>query len=329
MDTLPIKFPHIAEEIFRYLDHQSLENCYHVCQSWKKILDNVKFIWTGLTNGHPGWVELFNATSFEIISVLEDPFLELELEEGLDIDFWLPKEKQINSGIEIHPIFCAVHLDNPDIFKTLTILYPKFQELVIKSHKYTPMPLFHFAAKEGKLEIVKFFINLAAKENVNPKDCNGTTPLHEASSHGHFEIVKILLENIKGEKNPANDKGDTPLHMAPGGGNVEIVQILLDNIEGDKNPGDQNGWTPLHEASLNGEFEIVELILENMDGGKNPKDCFDITPLHMASKFNHFEIVKLLLDNIKGEKNPVDHNGETPLNLACDQETKNLIQSYL
>ena len=50
-------------------------------------------------------------------------------------------------------------------------------------------------------------------DNKNPSDNTGTTPLHEASSNGHFDICRLIIENTD-KKNPSNSKGETPLDMA-------------------------------------------------------------------------------------------------------------------
>ena len=295
METLPVAFPHIAEEIFRYLDHKSLENCHKVCQSWNKILEKVKFIWTGKTNEHPGWIKLFNTMSFETISALEEPFW------AICADFRKPK---------IHPIFCAVLVENIEIFKTLMILYPHFQELFLEHDTYSifefcydRMSPFHFASKYGKLKIVELLLKAPPK---------------------------LAYNNMKGDKNPANPYGWTALHVASAFGHFEIVKILLDNINGEKNPADMFSLdTPLHQASIYGYCEIVKILLENIHGDKNPGNEDGNTPLHWAARNGHLEVVKILLDNIEGEKNPANNFGFTPLHQTSNQEIINLIRSYL
>lgn len=66
---------------------------------------------------------------------------------------------------------------------------------------------------------------------VNIRDHAGWTPLHEASNHGHHDIVKVLLErgaaiNDKGGK---SCDGITALHDACVNGCLEVVEVLLDH----------------------------------------------------------------------------------------------------
>lgn len=56
--------------------------------------------------------------------------------------------------------------------------------------------MFHYAAKEGNVEIVKKIIeNMNSGQiqiAVNKQSSNGWTPLMIAAQNGHLEIVKVL-----------------------------------------------------------------------------------------------------------------------------------------
>ena len=64
-----------------------------------------------------------------------------------------------------------------------------------------------FYGKYGKLEEIK---QLIEKIDVNFCDYDKRTPLHLASSEGHSEIVKLLLQN--GAKVKKDRWGNTPIH---------------------------------------------------------------------------------------------------------------------
>ena len=89
-----------------------------------------------------------------------------------------------------------------------------------------------------------------AKE-INPKDCDGETPLHVAAEKGYTEICERILKNIhcKGDgcRNPMDNFGLTPLHLAAENGRVGAYQLILKNVEG-KNPEDKRGKTPIQLA---------------------------------------------------------------------------------
>ena len=67
------------------------------------------------------------------------------------------------------------------------------------------------AIEDGNIEVVKQ--HLAAGTDVNSKDKDGWTPLHEAASEGHKSIVELLI--TKGaDVNAKDDDGETPLDVA-------------------------------------------------------------------------------------------------------------------
>ena len=121
-----------------------------------------------------------------------------------------------------------------------------------------------------------------------------TTPLYEAVSCGHKDVVEILLgagadpNNLARHNNlwPAH-YGIAPLHIAALNGHPDMVQLLLHsgadpNIVNDRH----NGWTPLHYSI---KFAAGEVIEER-----------------------YREVIQLLLD-YGGDPNIEDDNGETPL----------------
>ena len=62
--------------------------------------------------------------------------------------------------------------------------------------------------------------------NLQVKDEDQNTALHKTSSFGHFELVKLLIENGC-EINAANSENDTPLNLAFAKGHQSIVDFLL------------------------------------------------------------------------------------------------------
>ena len=52
--------------------------------------------------------------------------------------------------------------------------------------------------------------------------------LHLAVQNGHFEVCKIIVEQIE-DKDPVDINGDTPLHIAAKNGRFKIYRYLIKN----------------------------------------------------------------------------------------------------
>ena len=102
--------------------------------------------------------------------------------------------------------------------------------------------------------------------NKNPRCVGGLTPLHFAVSKGHFEICKIIIENVD-DKNPGTFREKlTPLHIPAYKGSIEIFKLILANVK-NKNPKNIHG-TPLTIANLKGHLEIAQLITSAMNASE-------------------------------------------------------------
>ena len=69
---------------------------------------------------------------------------------------------------------------------------------------------------------------------MNPGNINGWTPLHDAASNGHFEICKLIMENIQ-DKNPCTTNNYlimkfTPLELARAHGHHQIEDYIISQL---------------------------------------------------------------------------------------------------
>ena len=97
---------------------------------------------------------------------------------------------------------------------------------------------------EPHIEAVKQ--RLAAGADVNEKDNDGWTSLHNAALGGDKEIAELLI--AKGaDVNAKYDDGSTPLHWAADMGHKEIAEILITK-GADVNAKDEDGRTALDWA---------------------------------------------------------------------------------
>lgn len=82
----------------------------------------------------------------------------------------------------------------------------------------------HFCAFWGHIDMTKYLTSVL-KLNVNATDFNGDTPLHDAASHGHEQVCKIL---VAAGANPTqkNREGLDAAAVARKAGYLQIAQIL-------------------------------------------------------------------------------------------------------
>ena len=151
----------------------------------------------------------------------------------------------------------------------------------------------HQAAYDGDIQAVKQ--HLVDGTDVNAKDDDGWTPLQDATTSGHKEIVELLI--TKGaDVNVKTEEGETPLHTAVANDHKEIIELLIDK-GADVNAKTGEGETPLHAAAYKVHKEIAELLIKE-GADVNAVAMDDVfsgqTPLDAANKYNQGAVAVLL-----------------------------------
>jgi hypothetical protein len=113
------------------------------------------------------------------------------------------------------------------------------------------------AARNGNIVLVIASLDLGADVNTR-SESNGYTPLIWASSRGHTEAVRLLLEAGADVDLEAND-GQTALMRAADYGHAEVVELLLKS-GADVNTQNKNGITAMRLATLKGHTQIILLL---------------------------------------------------------------------
>ena len=140
----------------------------------------------------------------------------------------------------------------------------------------------HEAAANDNLDITIMLVQAGAQTNVQCPDI-GTTPLIEAASRGHWQILYALL-HARAHTNLSGPLGCTPLHFACSQHSMHPVLALLQH-SASLNTKNQNGDTPLHVAFwtnntamlLNLRRQISDLVHEccDSDNSDDASACED------------------------------------------------------
>ena len=124
------------------------------------------------------------------------------------------------------------------------------------------------ASSEGHTECVKLLVD--SKADVNAKDKDSTTSLMAASARGHFEVVELILA-AGADVNQQNIDGHTALMFAYNGKNQvetlwERYNLFVDEAISDgesKEDVDDNDTGSIIKDSLNNHTSVVDLLIKN------------------------------------------------------------------
>uniref|UniRef100_A0A8C7MWV7 Ankyrin repeat domain 52 n=1 Tax=Oncorhynchus kisutch TaxID=8019 RepID=A0A8C7MWV7_ONCKI len=151
------------------------------------------------------------------------------------------------------------------------------------------------------------------------RESRGRTPLHLASSCGHMELLRSLLQGAT-STDPLDSlldySGYTPAHWAAYHGHEDCLDVFLDHKPFSIQEG--NPFTPLHCALINGHDGAAELLVETVGTQMvNIRDAKGRTPLHAAAYSESVAGLQLAL--VQGaEVNAVDTTGHSALMVAAN-----------
>ena len=177
--------------------------------------------------------------------------------------------------------------------------------------------------KRGKFQAFKLLYS-HDKQIIHKKYLGGRTLLHsvfehdanKGKSHGHRELLKLLLNIANFDANAQDDKLATPLHYACKG-SIELMEELLKSDKIDVNARDKDGITPLHFVISGCSFSLekTKLLLQqkriDVNATATISGITNRTLLHLAYCTRNNDISEALL-KVKGiDVNAVDGQGMT------------------
>ncbi|XP_064615237.1 tyrosine-protein kinase HTK16-like [Liolophura sinensis] len=164
-----------------------------------------------------------------------------------------------------------------------------------QARKFGHTNILHRAVGEGNVQITQEILNSVNHPDVNKKNADGSTALHDASFYGLSEIVSLLL--AAGANANSRDSGAyTALARAccGGSGRPNSVAVLITQGGADpQEPCPKTGWVPLHEAAMRGHCECVKMLLA-FDAPLMSRTHDGDTPCDIAQKYGKLECASLL-----------------------------------
>ncbi|XP_076315719.1 ankyrin repeat and KH domain-containing protein 1-like [Tachypleus tridentatus] len=151
--------------------------------------------------------------------------------------------------------------------------------------------LLSLACLSGYYELVQLLLMQTSVEDRGLKD---TTPLMEAASAGHVDIVKLLIDH-SADVNAQTNQGNTPLMYACAGGHEEVVKVLLESGASVEDHN-ENGHTPLMEAASAGHVGVSKILVEHGASINTHSNEFKESALTLACYKGHLEMVRFLLE---------------------------------
>jgi len=209
-------------------------------------------------------------------------------------------DQLIGSGIAQHIQALKVRQANNRVLQLLEAAYhddrEKLQKLIsrgvsVNDSDPSKRTSLHIASSEGHLDMVRLLLELGADTTV--KDIHGNTPMNDAVRHKHDDVCTLIRET--GAKVQFHGSmGAVQLCQAAFDGDLEAVKRLIDNGLM-VNDADYDQRTPLHLAACEGHMDVVAYLLENK-ANVNARDRFMGTALQDAVRHNKASVQELIRD---------------------------------
>ncbi|XP_012152151.1 uncharacterized protein LOC105664036 [Megachile rotundata] len=207
--------------------------------------------------------------------------IELLLSNGANVN------ANCSEGTPLH--YAVYEYDSVDVVR---ILLNNGADVSIKDHQdRTPLQV---AVTHNQLECVKLMTLQSQKIDINAKDSDSWTVLHNAAQEGNLTMVKYLIEEGC-DINARNADGSMPIHIAVEEGFRDIVEFMLNNGSTVHDRG-TNNQTLLHYAAMTSQIGLAKYLISK-GADINAQDDNGLTPMHTAAQFDYERFIEILLEN--------------------------------
>ena len=235
---------HIRDQIFGPLNHETLENCRKVSESWNESLQRMALV---------KYLEEFGE-SLRIRALLRN--FEREDENGEEVSAII-RIPEWNKAVKDYGAKSSIE-DLQEIKDSLGELLDVTGKW--KSARLQPA---HQAAEIGALKLLEFFLSIPY--DMNSHDYIQSTVFSVACENGQIECVKLLIDATS-DLNARDIHGHTAFHWACRRGQAETVKFLIEvstKYGIDLNARDNDGITALNWACQDPDTdETAKMMIE-------------------------------------------------------------------
>lgn len=226
----------------------------------------------------------------------------------------LPALLAIDDSPQETSLHMAAREGHVEIVRNLLAVAARAEQLKTPEHSYEEEPYLygHDNEKVRMNESLPEMVIDVMAPTVNGK----RTPLHEAATHGHVEVVKLLVDFLREYRSHSSSAHCTPLKKS----DLETVNSLNFLKESPRNSQPQGsrkanavpgidtmtlrGRTAFHEAARLGHLEVMEVLLQAgadinafMRPALDVTINTDLTALVQACLMSRIDIVRFLLQH--------------------------------
>ncbi|KAL5108255.1 Ankyrin repeat and KH domain-containing protein 1 [Taenia crassiceps] len=179
----------------------------------------------------------------------------------------------------------------------------------------------HLAACGGYVSCVHQLLQHGSA--INAVNYHGATPLMQAVSAQHIDVVRHLILHDASTTPQLNDRKESALTIACQTGNLGIFELII-NVESPRQYRKRELYAALSSAVKGKQLLMVSLLLAVGAPANFPNDTSIEHPLHAAVRSGDVSITRCLLAhgaNIEA----VDEDGNTPLMVALGSKLFDVI----
>ncbi|RDW83590.1 uncharacterized protein DSM5745_03916 [Aspergillus mulundensis] len=191
-----------------------------------------------------------------------------------------------------------------------------------------------WAAYHGHYSVVKMMLDMPIPQGAlvldpNTSDDHEMTPLMLSASGGHLAVVDLLLHRDKVDVEVRNEDGMGVLSVAAASGHADIVALLLGDPRIYPNSKDFRGWTATCHAAFHGHKEVLRTLVADERTDVDLPDNDGLTPLWRASIFGRTNAVRVLISTKAVDLNIKDVDGWSPLAWAAQENHWDVVRELL